>query len=356
MKKAAMIGGGLLAVVLLGLGGGYAWATSAVNARLSAVYTPHTIDIAVPMPLSEAEVAELRAEKEQELAGDAAVEAEADDGAVEATDEADEAVDVLEGVDLDAIARERAQARGKHLVEARFACIECHGKDFSGGKMVDDPAMGTWLGPNITQGKGSRSKDFTIADWDRIVRHGVKKEGTAAIMPSEDFVGMSDRELSDIVVYIQSFAPVDNVVPAPTFGPIGTMLMATGKLPLSADHHADATDHIALPPKTEPTATFGKHLVQVCTGCHRADLSGGPIAIGPPDWPPSGNLTPHAEGMEGWTFEQFNTVMTTGKKADGTMVLAPMDLMMPYAKKMTEVEMQALFAYLQSLEGKPTGK
>jgi len=344
VNKYVKIAGGLavalVVLVIVGVGGIYMWATSATSARLAVVYTPHTIDIPVPFPLSKSEIEALRAEKEAAL-GDLDPDAEPED--------------VLKGVDLDALAKERAIARGKHLVEARFACVECHGRDFSGGVMVDDGAMGTWLGPNLTQGEGSRAKGFAIADWDRIVRHGVKKEGTAGIMPSEDFVGMSDRELSDIVVYIGTFSNVDNTVPAPTFGPIGTMLMATAQLPLSAEHHADYTEHITLPPQTEPTATFGKHLVQVCTGCHRADLSGGPIPIGPPDWPPAGNLTPHADGLEGWTFEQFDALMTKGEKADGSELLEPMTLMMPYASEMTEVEMKALWAYLQSLEAKPTG-
>jgi cytochrome c553 len=134
------------------------------------------------------------------------------------------------------------------------------------------------------------------------------------------------------------------------------MLLATGKLPLSAegiaDHHGV---HPALPPETGNTVEFGRHLVQVCTGCHRKDLSGGPIAVGPPDWPAAGNLTPDGEGLQGWTYAQFATVMRTGERPDGSRVKAPMDLMMPYAQEMTEVEMQALWTYLQSVDGKPTG-
>lgn len=267
-----------------------------------------------------------------------------------------EPVDVLASIDLDALALERAQERGKHLVEARFACVECHGRDFAGGSMVEDGAMGTWLGPNLTGGDGSPVANYTISDWDHIVRHGIKSDGTPAIMPSGDYLDMSDRELSDIVAYITSFAPVAGTTPVPTFGPIGTMLMATAKLPLSAeeiaDHHAT---HRALPPETGNTAEFGRHLAQVCTGCHRADLSGGPIAIGPPSWPAAANLTPHQDGLEGWTYEQFVTAMRDGERPDGAIINAPMTLMMPYADEMTEVELQALWTYTQSVDSKPLG-
>ena len=49
-----------------------------------------------------------------------------------------------------------------------------------------------------------------------------------ADMPSDDFAGMSDPELSDFVAYIRSVPPVDNTVPSRTFEPVGTLLLASG--------------------------------------------------------------------------------------------------------------------------------
>ena len=37
--------------------------------------------------------------------------------------------------------------------------------------MVDDPAMGRLLGPNLTLGTGSRTLAYTAADWD--LHHGL---------------------------------------------------------------------------------------------------------------------------------------------------------------------------------------
>lgn len=348
MKKALMGLGAVAVLALLAVGGGVVWAKTTANSVMAQTYEVHSHELTVPTPLSEDAVAALRTEKRDALAAeDDSLDDEALDAAADAA---------MEEVDLDALALAQAQERGKHLVEARYACIECHGKDFSGGVMVDDPAMGTWKGPNLTQGEGSRVKDYTTADWDRIVRHGVKPDGTPAIMPSEDFVGMSDQELSDILAYIQTFPPVDNTVPAPTFGPISTMLLATGKMPISAEHHAATASHAALPPKTEATAEFGKHLAQICTGCHRAELNGGPMPFGPPDWPPARNLTPHESGLAGWTYDQFAKTMREGNRPDGTPLKEPMALMTQYAQNMTEVEMQAMFAYLQSVKPLPTGE
>ena len=50
---------------------------------------------------------------------------------------------------------------------------------------------------------------------------------------------MSDQGLSDIVFYIQSQPAVDHVVPAPTLGPLGKVLLATGKFRLSAEANSD---------------------------------------------------------------------------------------------------------------------
>ncbi|MCA9582338.1 MAG: c-type cytochrome, partial [Myxococcales bacterium] len=141
-----------------------------------------------------------------------------------------------------------------------------------------------------------------------------------------------------------------------SFGPIGKMLIATGKLPLSADqirdHHGP---HAVAPPEAGPTKEFGAHLAQVCVGCHRPSFEGGPIAAGDPDWLPARNLTPHDEGLKDWTEEDFFVSMRQMKRPDGSDIRPPMSLMKPYAKKMTDVELRALWAYLRSTTPVPTG-
>ncbi len=242
-----------------------------------------------------------------------------------------------------------AIARGEHLVSAIYACSECHGADFGGGVMVDDPAIGTLRGPNLTLGRGSVTRDYTFSDWSRIVRHGVLPDGRPALMPSEDYLRMSDRELMDIVAYVRSLPPVDADVPPPSLGPLGTLLVALGEFTFSADGVEDHfAPHAAAPPEPRIDAAFGEHLAAVCTGCHGAGLVGGPISGGPPDWPPAADLRPEA-GLGAWSYEEFARAMREGRRPDGTMVADPMTKILPYARRMTETEMQALWAYLQSL-------
>jgi mono/diheme cytochrome c family protein len=245
---------------------------------------------------------------------------------------------------------ERAVERGKHMVTARYTCTACHSENFGGGTMVDAFPIGSLLGPNLTTGAGSVTADYKPSDWDRIVRHGVRKDGRPAVMPSEDFQSMSDQELSDIVAYIRSLPPVDRTVPASTFGPLGKILVATGQMKFSASLIAShPVPHVATPPTESVSTEFGKHLAGVCIGCHKPDFSGGPISGGDPAWPPARNLTPDATGLQGWTYEQFVTAMTKSQRPDGTALREPMTFIAPYAQNMTDVERQALWAYLQSL-------
>jgi mono/diheme cytochrome c family protein len=317
------IGLGAFAVITAGAAvGTYVWARSAAAAKLSTRHDAHTADFAIPFPLAPDDAARVQ----------------------------------TAGGDPKRVALEQAVARGKHLLAARYACQECHGANFGGGKMIDDPAIGTVLGPNLTAGRGGRTQSYTAADWDRIVRHGIKPDGTAAVMPSEDFARMSDQELSDIIAYIRSVPAVDNEVPAPVMGPLGSVLLALGKIPLSAETIADhRRAHAALPPEDGPTLELGAHLAATCTGCHGPNLSGGPVAGGDPSWPPAANLTPHTAGLADWSEADFVRSMREGVSRDGRMLRDPMSKVTPWTSKMTANELKALWMHLRAQPAVSTG-
>jgi hypothetical protein len=306
----------LVALLVVGLGV-YAWASVAASRKLSRTYTAHTVDFPIPFPLPEDEVRRLGLTPES--------------GRL--------------------LARDRAVQRGRHLVESRYPCTGCHGPDFGGGVMIDDPAIGRVLGPNLTGGKGSRTAGFRPADWDRGVRHGILRDGRPSLMPSVDFERMSDHELSDIVVLVQSQPPVDKEVPRVSLGPVGKVLLATGKFVLSADviaAHGDAP-HAVNPPEPGATVEFGRHLAAPCMGCHGQNLAGGPVVGGDPAWPPAANLTPHPAGLAQWTSAEFARALREGKRPDGTALKSPMSGVVSYTAKMSDVEVDALWMFLRSL-------
>ncbi len=332
LKKVAIGVGGLVGLLVVAGVGGYAWASSTAAEKLAATHEVHRVDFPIPFPLTDEEVAALRTERASTVP---------------------KGQDPLAGVDLATVANERAVARGKHLTDALYGCGECHGANFGGGVMVDDPAIGKLLGPNLTRGTGSRTASYTAADWDRMVRHGVKPNGSGSPMPSKDFFAMSDRELSDIVSFIRSLPDVNKEVPPIALGPVGKVLVASGRFQLSAEVHPTkhVITHEKLPPAAVADATFGKHLAQTCSGCHGEKFAGGPIIGGPPDWPPAANLTP--TGLAGWTFEDFSRALKEGKRKDGTALREPMATMPKFAKNMTDTELQALWAYIKSLPPQP---
>lgn len=322
MKKPLRVALGVLTLLVLSVGVLYAGArmkTSKLHAR---IIDTHRVDFPIPFPLTGAERGKLEP-----------------------------------GQDSDEIALANAISRGDHLVHARYGCVECHGQDFGGGVMLDSRILGTFLGPNLTTGRGSRTLDYDASDWDRAVRHGVAPDGHPTVMPAEDFQLMSDQELSDIVAYVRSLPPVDREVAPPRLGPLGMVLVATGQMRFSADvipiHTAP---HAELPPVMEATAEFGKHLAGTCSGCHGANFAGGPIAGGDPSWPSAMNLTPHADGLAGWTFDDFVGALQDGKRPDGTPLREPMSLLVAYGRNMSDVELRALWAFLQTLPPVPTPK
>ncbi len=349
--KGLKVVGGLLGVALLGGAGFYGWAVSTTHQMRAEVYDVHTVDIAVPYPLTETEIADLRAKKAAELVA-AAPPADGVALASMATVDPAQAADPLAGLDLNALALENAVARGKHLVEARYGCQICHGGDFSGGTMVDSPVLGTFKGLNLTGGKGSPVVDFKTSDWERLVRHGVRRDGTPVAMPSKDYAAMSDQELSDIIAYIQSQPKVDNDAPLPVYGPLFNVLTALGKIRFSAQDFGSIATHLAVPPPAGPTVEFGEHLSHTCTGCHGADYTGGPIEGGDPAWPPAPNLT--QAGVGSWTYEAFDKAVRSGVRKDGQPMQRPMADVLPMLGHTTPDETRALWAFFQTLPAKPT--
>jgi len=292
-------------------------------------------DVPVPWPLAEAEVQALRDE-------------------LGATWPEDDPEDPISSVDLDAIALKRAIERGEHLVQARLGCTECHDTDFGGKLYADVGPVFVLRAPNITTGAGGLPDTFGVKDWDRIVRHGVNRAGRTAIMPAVDYQELSDRELSDVIAYVRSQPPVDRTVEPSERGPIGTMLIARGLIVPSVYEVDHDRLHRAEPPKEEVSVEFGRHLSRVCVGCHRADLRGGPIAGGDPKWAPAANLTPHEDGLAGWSTADFVKAMREGVRPDGTALDPSMPW--PMLAKMTDTELEALATYLQSLDPLPTGE
>jgi len=227
-------------------------------------------------------------------------------------------------------------------------CNDCHEADFGGKLFIDDPLLGTFYTANLTSGAGGVAAHYSVEDWDRAIRHGINPEGKGVmIMPSNEFSVLSDEQLGQIIAYLQSVPPVDREHPAPKVGLLGRVLFLAGQLPLLP---AAAIDHTAVHPAAitpAASAEYGAYIATSCIGCHQPNLAGGPIPGAAPGDPPSANLTP-AGHLANWTLEDFRTVLRNGVTPEGT-ALNPEVMPWPIMQHMTDVEIEAVWLYLNSL-------
>jgi mono/diheme cytochrome c family protein len=245
-----------------------------------------------------------------------------------------------------------AIARGRHIAATR-GCVDCHGQDLGGAEVIDDPAMGRIHGPNLTRGRGGLPAGYAAADFVRAIRHGVAADGHGLfLMPSTDYAHFTENDMADLIAYVTSVPPVDRANVPLTVGPVARALMLAGKIRLAAE----VIDHAAVRPEVVApgvTVAYGRYLAIGCTGCHGSKFAGGKIDIGPPDWPPAANLTPHASGrLAKWTEDDFIRTLRTARRPDGTELNA----VMPRAfGQLDDTELKAIWAFLRTLPPEPTG-
>jgi mono/diheme cytochrome c family protein len=246
-----------------------------------------------------------------------------------------------------------ALERGEHLAVIR-GCAGCHGADYGGETVVDDPAVGFLHAPNLTAGAGSVVDGYETEDWVRAIRHGVARDGRPLIMmPSEEYTVMDETDLGAMIAYLGTMPEVDRASPELRVGPMARVLLLKGDIQLAADH-IDHVRPIKRAPSPNDLVAYGEYLATTCTGCHGPEFSGGKIPGAPPDWPESANLTPHEEtGLGGWSESDFVTTLRTGRRPDGRALSE----VMPVAQfgQFKAGEMRALWSYLQSLPPKEAG-
>ncbi len=249
-------------------------------------------------------------------------------------------------------ARDAASARlGRYLFESR-GCSECHGANGAGRVMIDDASGLLVRTPNITTG-GNGVASYGEADWVRAIRHGVNPAGHALlIMPSDDYNRLSDSDLAALVSYVRSLPPAAG---EPALIRLPLHMKALYGVGLMKDA-SEKIDHRKAPPPAVPiaeNAEYGAYVANMCVGCHGIDLSGGPIAGSPPDWPPAANLTTgNGSVMVRYpTPDAFVAMMRSGKRPDGSAV----SRVMPFATlaKMNDTDLRAIYAYLKTLAAGP---
>ncbi|HJW44969.1 MAG TPA: cytochrome c [Lysobacter sp.] len=237
--------------------------------------------------------------------------------------------------------------RGRHLFDTR-GCGACHGPQGAGRVLFDEPGLLKVVPSNLT--RAMRDPAYTDDALAAAIRHGIRPDGTPlVIMPAGDYADLDDSDVAAIIAYMRSLPASANEPGQTAVRPIGRVLYTLGKLPVLP---AEQVDHAPRPRQAPPvavTVAYGKYVAQACTGCHGVNFAGGLLME--PGKPPSANLTPHANGLADWTEADFLRVMHTGRRPDGRQL----DPMMPWPtySRMQDVELRAVWAYLDSLEPVP---
>jgi mono/diheme cytochrome c family protein len=227
-------------------------------------------------------------------------------------------------------------------------CTECHGHDFGGSVILEEPGFGRIVASNLTAGQGGIGAAYSEEDWVRAIANGVDPYGRALLaMPSAEYHQLSDEDLGALLAYLMSLEPVDRQLPGNEIGLPLRALVVAGLIP---GPEAERIEHNAPRPEAPErgiTAQYGQYLALTCTGCHGAGFSGGPVPGAPPDALPAPNLTPGGD-LAGWTEADFVRTLRTGvTPLDHN--LDPEQMPWPVLGQMTDDELKAVWLYLRSL-------
>jgi mono/diheme cytochrome c family protein len=175
--------------------------------------------------------------------------------------------------------------------------------------------------------------------------------------------GLADEELLDLVAYLRSDDPA---VAATALGPGRGSLSVLGKVLMRYAWRPKAyPSRPIVAPDLADRVAYGRYVVQAkgnCFGCHSASFrkldetnpersegylgggnelrdAGGSVVV-------SSNLTPDREtGIGGWSETDFIRAVREGIRPNGTPMRGPMQLF----KELTEAEVGAVYAYLQTV-------
>jgi mono/diheme cytochrome c family protein len=251
--------------------------------------------------------------------------------------------------------------RGAYLVRGIAACGNCHtpkgpegdipGMELAGMVYKDSEDKVIYQFPNITPDPETGVGGWTDAQLVVAIRQGIRPDGSVmkGIMPFELYRSLSDSDVNAIVAYMRSVPAVRNEISRTKMGE-----------PLSAEKAA--TELSVASVSRDDSVAYGAYLagpVGHCIECHtpgshgKVDYAnnlgaGGRLFPGPWGESISMNITP--AGLSRWTDDELKTMITRGKRPDGSPMLPPMGY--GYYANISDSDLDAIIAYLRSLPAK----
>lgn len=272
-------------------------------------------------------------------------------------------------------------ARGKYLVEGPAHCSSCHISNFAdmiagdqgqtvalkGGIRFPMGPLGAMYTRNLTPDASTGLGRYTDEQVFRMMRHGIRPDGTASMPVLMPFWKMADDDLVAIVSYLRSVAPVENNVPANDWTFVGKAVRAL----TPTFQPIEDPDAPSVAPPMAATIERGEylaHYVTNCVGCHTQrdmmtyqatgpEFAGGMefepwpefceyIKADPTLWIKTPNITPDPNSALAnyKTPEEFIARFRKGRIIN----ISPMDWG-PFSR-MSDEDITAIWMYLNSLE------
>ncbi|MBB3591109.1 cytochrome c553 [Rhizobium sp. BK529] len=210
-----------------------------------------------------------------------------------------------------------------------FMCGGCHHD--AGNVLLDDPALGRIVAPNLTR----VVPGYTDAELVRLVRHGIKRDGTGVvIMPASNLSNISDEDMAGIIAWLRSLKPLPDAVQGGTsWGPVGRIGLALDQIPFEADDVAPTFKPVAARP-----ADIGEYMWKTdCSHCHNLDTEKQSPAFKAPA------LRPLAQS---YPPEQFKALLRTGKGMGGRDLGVMTEVSQWDFSHFTDAEIEQIQAYL----------
>lgn len=261
-------------------------------------------------------------------------------------------------------------AHGRYLVYGPAHCAECHSgtrEDFkngiplsqltpSGGMVFNVPGAQLYS-KNLTPDKETGTGRYTDAELARMIRHGVRADGTI-MFPFMAYANLTDEDLTAIISYLRSIPPVKNQVPPDQLNFMMKGFMAFLIRPYPPK---DGLPEVVKP---DTTAAYGEYLARAVSGCEdchtkfdemSGKFTGVPFAGGgktpsvteePGVWVMTANLTPDPETgkITEWSYERFRErFQKEGRRVKESIM--PWEAFQHYSDN----DLKALYKYLMSL-------
>lgn len=252
-------------------------------------------------------------------------------------------------------------AKGQYLAIAGD-CGACHtapaGKPFAGGLSLQTP-LGSIYSTNITPSKTAGIGDYSLNDFEKAVRHGVRKDGANLYpaMPYTSYAKITDEDMQALYAYfMHGVQPVDDKAPQTALPfPFNIRLSMAGWNLLFADSKP-------FTPDSSKSAEWnrGAYLVEGlahCSTCHtprnvlmaeQSDKSLAGASLG--TWfAPNITSDVHA-GIGGWSEKALTSYLSTGNSGEGSQAGGPMlEAINKSFSHLSSADLSAIATYLRDV-------